>query len=175
MVAKAIQRVSEGLLHYVALSDGIAWVGSFLHPVVELDEDHFIDARGLQTTTQLQEAWSHCDPSGYAYPSILPLYSSPHHLVCDDQVVQVMAKEIYYQIVLIELYQAAVERPTGEGMSSGAELSARAGMASLTMGMFQDWAYLAGGPPPRDPMDESHPQAARHNNVLRFPTSTSTE
>ncbi len=174
MVAQAIQLVSGGLLHYVALADGLPWVGSFLHPVVELDEDLFIDARGLQTTTQLQEAWAPCDPSG-SYPAILPMYSSPPHWVCDDHVVRVIAKEIYYQIVLLELHQAAMERATGEGLSSGLELSVGPGMASLTMGMFKDWDHVAGGPPPRHPMDESNPQAACPNNVLSFSPRTPTD
>lgn len=101
LVAKAIQTVAGGELYYLALNVGCSHVGSFVHAVVKLSEDTFMDGRGLHTAEQLLAAWSHCEKTQQAHLEVLPLFFLPDHLERNANVIEAIAFTIEQQSLLL--------------------------------------------------------------------------
>jgi hypothetical protein len=53
LIAKAIQQVAGGELQYVEVKVAAASFGDFVHTVVKLGDDTFMNGRGLHTSAQL--------------------------------------------------------------------------------------------------------------------------
>lgn len=101
LVAKAIQTVAGGELYYLALNVGCSYVGSFIHAVVKLGEDTFMDGRGLHTAEQLLAAWSHYENTKHAHLEVLPLFFLPDHLERNANVIEAIAHTIEQQSLLL--------------------------------------------------------------------------
>lgn len=133
MVAQAIQNVAGGHLKYLAeveYDDGfIPSPVLFLHVVVELDEDEFMDGWGYQTSGQLQQAWQNPEIGKDDYPAILPLSFDPKHLYRNEEAVATLTGEIKKQVDLIELRksrkakQASRKHPQPQGSKGGTNAS----------------------------------------------------
>jgi hypothetical protein len=101
LVAKAIQAVAGGELYYLALNVGCSRVGAFIHAVVKLGEDTFMDGHGLHTAEQLLAAWSHYENTKHAHLEVLPLFLLPDHLERNATVIEAIAYTIEQQNLLL--------------------------------------------------------------------------
>ncbi|XHX79292.1 MAG: hypothetical protein RBJ76_05000 [Stenomitos frigidus ULC029] len=97
LIAKALQQVTNGELHYVEVKVDALHVGLFVHTVVRLCEDTFVDGRGVHTSAQLLSQWSHLANTKTRSLSLQPLFFFPHRLERNTDVIEALARTITQQ------------------------------------------------------------------------------
>ena len=102
LIAKAIQQVAGGVLHYVEVNVDAACVGDFVHTVVKLGDDTFIDGRELHTSAQLLARWSHLEHEQQTHLSLEPLFFFPNTLERNWEVSAAIAWTITQQLLAQE-------------------------------------------------------------------------
>lgn len=140
MIAKAIQAVAGGDLYYVGLNDGNP-CATFVHAVVKLADNTFIDGRGRHTYHQILQPWAHlpvANPYVETYLEVQPLFCFPDGVERNEEViaqihwllehqlrvrgdVQVVAR--FQQLIEQELDTAAVHRRLRAQPQPAAELA----------------------------------------------------
>lgn len=97
MVAKAIQKVVGGQLHYLELSYGAVYCGAFLHTVLKLGDNAFVDGHGLQTKAALLERWLCYENPKSNYLIIRPLFFFPKEVDRHEDIIEEIAQTIQQQ------------------------------------------------------------------------------
>ncbi len=97
MVAKAIQKVAGGQLHYLELNYGALYCGTFLHAVLKLGENAFMDGQGLQTEAILLERWLCYENPKSNYLIIRPLFFFPNEVDRHEDIIEEIAQTIQQQ------------------------------------------------------------------------------
>jgi len=102
LIAKAIQQVAGGEIHYVEVNVDNEDVGDFVHTVVKLGDDTFMDGRGLHTSAQLLSLWSHLKQHQQTRVSLEPLFFFPNVLERNLEVSAAIAWTITQQLLTKE-------------------------------------------------------------------------
>jgi len=102
LIAKAIQQVAGGELQYVEVKVDAVYFGDFVHTVVKLGDDTFMNGRGLHTSAQLLSLWSHLEQNQQTRLSLQPLFFFPNVLERNLEVSAAIAWTITQQLLLVQ-------------------------------------------------------------------------
>jgi hypothetical protein len=111
LIAKAIQQVAGGALHYVAAKVDPASVGDVVHTVVKLGDDAFMDGRGLHTRAQLLAQCAHLQQNNQIRLSLQPLFFFPNVWERNLAVSEAIAWTITQQLLAQEEASAEPSEP----------------------------------------------------------------
>ncbi len=122
MIAKAIQMVAGGQLHFVELNPGAPVPDLCLHVVVKLGDGAFMDGRGLQTAEQVLDQCSPMGTTNKCDRAIPLLFFFPVHLERNAEVVETIAWVIQYQLEALGMSQAEIAALSRQPPDQSAEL-----------------------------------------------------
>lgn len=122
MIAKAIQTVAGGQLHFVELNPGAPVPETCIHVVVKLGDDAFMDSRGLQTAEQVLDQYSPGGTTNNCNRTIPLLFFFPVRLQRNAEVVETIAWVIQYQLEALGMSQAEIAALSRQPPDQSAEL-----------------------------------------------------